>query len=469
MKKEQVSFVSTTKKEENIFPKDILGVSKLPDLPNTEPLLYKEDEYFTPAATSAPIVSSLKAQLRKDLWDKDPSGLAYFLHSAKGDPKNLIEHYITSPGDISLLPWNEALQIIDKFGTDTAKLHLIFAAHTMRQEKPWVSQFNLKISDLIEEIGWDKDTNKPKYEKIKTIAQHAFALDCITVQATWVEGRHRKGGLMASVEVSRMWNVRVYLVGQQNLQGKVERPEEGIITIRPGLWTDSFLNKAGCEAKNALYQFGYLAQDILKIDPYHDDLALRLGLHLTVESRFHTSGTYKVKTLLNALVPKNIVDEALENRDKARKLTNRWNHALKVLSELKRAFQIEFDQATYPEALRPNSNKRKPRGYFGQLLAAKITIHPPAPIPELIVSKTQLKSVESHNILSPKNMGKLAIKTTTSLTGIQIKDARKSKGWSQGQLAGFLGISQNLVSLIERDQRSISKNLRTKINNLLEI
>ena len=468
MEKKQVTFISTSKKEKNIAPADIMGVSKITDLPNTEPSLYKEDEHFTPAATSAPIVSSLKAQLRKDLWDKDPSGLAYFLHSAKGDPKNLIEHYITSPGDISLLPWNEALQIIDKFGTDTAKLHLIFAAHTMRQEQPWVSQFNLRISDLIEEIGWDKDTNKPKYEKIKTIAQHAFALDCITVQATWVEGRHRKGGLMASVEVSRMWNVRVHLVGQQNLQGKVERPEEGIITIRPGLWTDSFLNKAGCEAKKALYQFGYLAQDILKIDPYHDDLALRLGLHLTVESRFHTSGTYKVQTLLEALLPKTEIDEALENFDKARKLINRWNHALEVLSELKRAFQIEFDPATYPEALRPNSKNRKPRGYFKQLLAAKITIHPPAPIPELIAAKTQPKLVKSQSVSSPKNVSK-SITKTTSITGTQIKNARKAKGWSQGQLAGFLGVSQNLVSLIERDKRSINKKLRTKIGKLLEI
>lgn len=468
MEKKQVSFISTTKKEKNIAPTDIIEVSKITDLPNTEPSLYKEDEHFTPAATSAPMVSSLNAQLRKDLWDKDPSGLAFFLHRAKGNPKNLIKHHITNPGDISLLPYDEALQIVDKFGTNTAKLHLIFAAHTMRQEQPWVSQFNLRISDLIEEIGWDKDTNRPKYEKIKTIAQHAFALDCITVQATWVEGRHRKGGLMASVEVSRMWNVRVHLVGQQNLQGKVERPEEGIITIRPGLWTDSFLNKAGCEAKKALYQFGYLAQDILKIDPYHDDLALRLGLHLTVESRFHISGTYRVQTLLEALVPQNIIDEAWENRDKARKLTNRWNHALKVLSELKRAFQIEFDQATYPEALRPYSKSRKPRGYFEQLLAAKITIHPPAPIPELIAAKTQPKLDKSKNITPLRNVNK-SVNVSTTETGNQIKDARKAKGWSQAKLAGFVGISQRYISMFERGDRTPNSKQFSKIKKILDI
>ena len=468
MERKQTTSIKKNETETNIASVNIMEVSKIADLPNTEPPLYQEDEHFTSAASSAPIVSSLRAQLRKDLWSKDPSGLAYFLHHAKGNPQNFIEHYISNPGNISLLPWEEALQIIDKFGTSTAKLHLIFAAHTMRQEQPWVSQFNLKISDLIEEIGWDSNNAYPKYEKIKNIAKHAFALDCLTVQATWVEGRHRKGGVLASVETSRMWNVRVHLIGQQNLQGKVEQPEDGLITVRPGLWTDSFLNKAGCEAKKALYQFGYLAQDILKIDPYHDDLALRLGLHLTVESRFHTSGTYKVQTLLEALLPKTAIDEALENKDKTRKLTNRWNHALKVLSELSRAFQVEFDPVTYLEELRPDSKERKPRGYFEQLLAAKITIHPPDPIPELLTLKTQPKQIKPKSDSFPKNV-KESVAQTTTITGTQIKNARKAKGWSQGQLAGFLGVSQNLISLIEREKRSINKKLKTKVSKLLEI
>ncbi|MDJ0636957.1 MAG: helix-turn-helix transcriptional regulator [Xenococcaceae cyanobacterium MO_188.B29] len=465
MKKEESASIQ---KKTTIKSGDTMEVKKITDLPITEPPLYRKDEYFTPAATSAPIVSSLCAQLRKDLWSQDPSGLAYFLHHAKGDPKNLIEHYISNPGDISLLPWEEALQIIDKFGTNTAKLHLIFAAHTMRQEKPWVNQFNLKISDLIEEIGWDNNTNYPKYEKIKNIAKHAFALDCLTVQATWVEGRHRKGGVLASVETSRMWNVRVHLIGQQNLQGKVEQPEEGFITVRPGLWTDSFLNKAGCEAKKALYQFGYLAQDVLKIDPYHDDFALRLGLHLTVESRFHTSGTYRVQTLLEALLPKTVINDAFDNRDKARKLTNRWNYALKVLSELKRAFQIEFDPKSYPKELRPNSNARKPRGYFEQLLAAKITIHPPAPIPELLATKTQPKQVKP-KINPPLKTVRKTTEQITSVTGTQIKNARKAKGWSQAKLAGLLGVSQRYISMFERGDRTPNSKQFSKIQKLLDI
>ena len=463
------------KKESASIPKEItiesvdtIEVKKIPDLPIIEPPLYRKDEYFTPAATSAPIVSSLRAQLRKDLWDKDPSGLAFFLHRAKGKSSNIIEHYITNPGDISLLPWEEALQIIDKFGTNTAKLHLFFAAHTMRQEKPWESKFTLSANDIISELGWDKRTDLKKSQKLKEIAKLAFALGCLTIQATWVEG-WGNNKVSCSVQTSRIWETYINIQSEQLNPGKkIDESTDVYITIRPGLWTDAFLNKAGCEAKRALYQFGYLAQDILKINPYQDDLALRLGLHLTVESRFHTSGTYKVQTLLEALLPKTVIKEALENSDKARKLTNRWNYALKVLSELKRAFQIEFDPITYPKELRPGSKVRKPRGYFEQLLAAKITIHPPDPIPELLAAKTQSKLVKSKIDSLSKNV-KEPVTQTTTLIGTQIKNARKAKGWSQGQLAGFLGVSQNLVSLIERDKRSINKKLKTKVCKLLEI
>ncbi len=440
---------------------------QIADSHDLEPPLY-QNEHFTPAATSAPIVSSLRAQLRKDLWDQDPSGLGYFLHQSKGKSSNIIEHYITNPGDISLLPWDEALQIIDKFGPNTAKLHLIFAAHTMRQEKPWESKFTLSANDLIAELGWDKRTDLKKSQKLKEITKIAFALGCLTIQATWVEGRGRNK-VSCSVQTSRIWETYIDVQSERlNREKKIDESTDVYITVRPGLWTDAFLNKAGCEAKKALYQFGYLAQDILKIDPYHDDFALRLGLHLTVESRFHTSGTYKVQTLLEALLPKTIINEALDNRDKARKLTNRWNHALEILSGLKRAFQIEFDPVTYPEELRPSCKARKPRGYFEQLLTAKITIHPPAPIPELLAAKTQPRQIKP-KIDPPLKTVKEPTAKTTTITGAQIKNARKAKGWSQGQLAGFLGVSQNLVSLVERDKRSINKKLRTKVGKLLEI
>lgn len=446
----------------------MISVRETSDPLPTDPPLYQKNEHITPAATAAPMVSSLRAQLRKDQWEKDPFGLGYFLYQSKTKPSNIIEHYITSPGDISLLPWEEALQIVEKFGLTTAKLHLIFAAHTMRQEKPWESKFTLSGSDIIKELGWDKRTDLNKFQKLNEVAKAAFALGCLTIQATWVEG-HGKKQMECSVQTSRMWETVVDVRGGQlNTAGKIDEPTDVYITVRPGLWTYAFLNKAGCEAKKALYQFGYLAQDILKIDPYHDELALRLGLHLTVESRFHISGSYKVQTLLEALLPKTVINEARENSDKARKLINRWNHALEILLGLKRAFQIEFDPQTYPEELRPGSNARKPKGYFEKLLTAKITIHPPAPIPELLAAKTEFKPVLPQ--LKPASQTVSSSTTiSTKLPGEQIRSYRQAKGWSQAKLAGWLGVTQAFVSHLEKGNRPLCKEMEAKLKKLLDI
>jgi DNA-binding transcriptional regulator YiaG len=445
----------------------LVEVEEFSDPPHTEPRLY-QSKPITPIATPPPMVSSLQAQLRPDQWQQDSLGIGYFQHQAKGNPNNIIKHYIANPGNITVLPWDEALQIIDKFGLTTAKLHLIFAAHTMRQDKPWSSQFTLKGSDLIEEMGWDKNHNSPAYEKRKNIAMVAFVLDCLLIEATWVEGRHKKGGILASVETSRMWNVQVQLTGQRNLEGKIEQPDEVYVTVQPGLWTRSFLNKAGCQAKDALYQFGYLAQEVLKIDPYHDELALRLAILLTMESRFRTSGTYEVKNLLEALLPQTVIDEARCNRDKAYKLANRWNHALAALMELSQAFQVEFDPKTYPEDLRPGSKARKPRGYFEQLLAAKITIHPPAPIPGLLTTKTKPEPTQP-KLKSARRTTSSPTSQRAKLTGDQIRNARNAKSWSQATLAGWLGVSQRYVSMIERGDRIPTPEQESNIRQLLNI
>ncbi len=74
-----------------------------------------------------------------------------------------------------------------------------------------------------------------------------------------------------SVQTSRIWETYINIQSEHlNLEKKIDESTDVYITIRPGLWTDAFLNKAGCEAKKALYQFGYLAKQVLAIDPYHN-------------------------------------------------------------------------------------------------------------------------------------------------------------------------------------------------------
>jgi DNA-binding transcriptional regulator YiaG len=414
--------------------------------------------------TFAAFASAITAQTRKDLWRKDASGLACFQHQAKGNPNNYIEHYITSPGDIAVLPWNQAEQIIDKFGFNTVKLHLIFAAHTMNQPVPWEGKFSLKASDVVKYLGWDKRTDLPVHEKLNEIAKAAFVLDCLLVKSVWVEGRNKKGGINASTPTGRMWSVVVDPRGQLNLEGKVEKPEEVYITVQPGLIFQSFLNKAGSRLKEALYQFGYLAQDILRIDPYHDELALRLAIHLTMDSRIHAIGKYRVATLLEAMLPHTVIDAARSNKHKAYDLKQRWDNALKLLLQLR--WQIQFDE-TYPEWLQPGGNNApKPEDWrkmkiIDWLLQAKLTINPPEPIPELLIAKVVPK---------PKAQKKLQpAATITKLTGNQIRKAREAKGWTQRKLAGWLGVSDVLIGYWEKGKRTPSGDMEIKLREILQI
>ncbi|WP_228058459.1 hypothetical protein [Nostoc sp. LEGE 12447] len=87
------------------------------------------------------------------MWKQNEDGIPYLQHRAKGNSQNFIEHYIANPGDISMIPWDEALQIIDKFGFNSAKLHLIFAAYAMKQERPWESLFILICQRLDKRYG----------------------------------------------------------------------------------------------------------------------------------------------------------------------------------------------------------------------------------------------------------------------------------------------------------------------------
>jgi DNA-binding transcriptional regulator YiaG len=415
-----------------------------------------------PIPSFAAFSSAITAQLRQDLWKKDNDGFAYFKHQAKGNSKNYIEHYISSPGDIELLPLEQAEQIIDKFGFNTVKLHLIFAAHTMNQDRPWDSQFSLKASDVIKYLGWDKRTDLPVHQKLNEIAKTAFVLDCLLVKSVWIEGRNKKGGIDASTPTGRMWNVVVDPRGEKNSEGKVEQPKEVYITVRPGLIFHSFLNKAGSKLKEALYQFGYLAQDILRIDPYHDELALRLAIHLAMDSRVHTSGKYRVETLLKHLLPHTDIDTARNDKRKGYDLKQRWDNALKLLETLN--WQIRFDES-YPEWLQPGNTSEKPgtarkMKIIEWLLQAKITIHPPEPIPELLATKVKPKA-------KAQNQKRISA-TATRLTSDQIRKGRNAKGWSQRKLAGWLGVSNALIGYWEKGKRTPSEEMEKKLRDFLE-
>jgi DNA-binding XRE family transcriptional regulator len=421
------------------------------------------NKHIEPIPTGAPFISSLESQLRKDLW-RDRDGIAVFSKIAKSNPQNYIEHYISTPGDVTTLPWDAAEKIINNFGFNTVKLQLILAAHAMNQEEPWSGSFTLSGEDVIKNLGWNNRKDIPLSQKLSELAGCAFALDCLLVKVEWKEGQISRRKTQVTVQTSRMWNISISATGQKSLlTGKIENLEKVELQVQPGLWTKGFLNRGGAKAKEALHQFGYLAQSVLRIDPYHNELALRLALHLTVESRIHTSGEYRVKTLLESLLVgyNTKLEQAQQDRYKARDLVGQWNEALKTLMKL--GWTVEFD-LNYPESLKPDSQTRKPKGYVNILLESKLTIRPPEPIPELLERRKGAKLSDRR-----KTKPQPSATPTIPITGEQVRDARKAKGWSQAKLAGTLGVSQQLISHIESGRREPTLEVETDLRKVLKL
>ncbi len=400
--------------------------------------------------SSMPVLTGLDSLLHPDRWkaDKNQNALAVYEYKGKKNPDNWIEHYISSLGDLKILPFDEAIQIIDKFGLDTAKLHLILSAQAAQEEEPWKSLFTLRGSRLIKDMGWDKRTDLKKPELLNRIAQTAYALNCLLVRAEWEEGR-KKNKVYASVETSRMWDIAVKMYGQKDLSGNISNPEEVLLKIRPGLWTGSFLNRGGAASKQALYQFSYLSEKVMGIDPYHNELAIRIALRQSITARYRNSAlavaTYLRENLMGAAGK---IAEARSDRRRAYDLKQQWDNSLLTLENA--GFTIIFDEESYPENLRPGNSTKNPRGYLNKLLEAKVAITPPSP------SSKERAMAESAPLPIPIKK-KLPDSGQPRITGSDIRKAREAAGLKGSTLANYMGKSRAWLHQKESGKRSLKQ------------
>jgi len=153
--------------------------------------------------------------------------------------------------------------------------------------------------------------------------------------------------------------------------------------------------------------------------------------------------------------------KAVQDKYKARDLRNRWNSALKLLISL--GWQIEFDPATYPNWLQPDSNATKPEDWrkirvIDRLLQATVMIKPPHPIPTLLAK-----------IKEPKKSKTLEAALLQELTGEEIRKAREAQGWSRKELGGFLNLSADYIGKLERGDRIVTPKLETALKKLLPL
>jgi hypothetical protein len=442
----------------------LLGIKSVDVTAAREPLF--QDAEVERVATGYPILTGAQALINSQWEDGE------YPHWKKLVGEGFIQHQIVrqSPSNhqIELVPRKAAWDIIQQFGPEAAYVFLIFSSYATDSEEPWAEQIRLKGTDLIRLFGWDKRTDITIAQKLKKIG-HLVELVC---SLSVLVSNINIGAKRYNVERGAMWNLEgLGYAGQLALTMDINQPDaptyeagepdELFIKVRPGVWTEKFLNASDASAKEALFQYGYLAKSTLQINPYRQRLASKLAIFLTIMSRIRDDGRYEVQTLLERLEPKKLLEDVREDRLRRVKLINQWDSALLTLKEL--GWDIDFDQATYPENIRPAwslgddvDSGYRPRNWLRTWLKAIVIIKPSVKIQEKIggPASAALKPVRS-----PAQ--------PPLLTGDAIQAALDAKGMTKAQLADTLQVDRSLVTRWLKGQRTIQPKHRVQIKALL--
>ena len=411
------------------------------------------------SASGIPVLTGLDSITHKVKWyEEKHTKLARYEYQGRKNPENRIYHYISDPYDLKLLPFDEAVQIIDKFGINTAKLHLIFSIHASQERKPWEGLFRLQGTQLIKDLNLDKRTDLKKSELLNKIASTAWALASLVVQAEWQEGKGKK--TLANIKTSRLWNVAIQVVGQKNADGKVSEPEEIYLDVTPGLWTESFLNQLGAKSRTALYHYSFVSEKIMSIRAYPSDLALRIAMRQSIMPYRKlpiTVGQFLVENMDGAA---DKIRKAENNSQFAYELKEQWNNALKMLE--KAGFKLFYDDNSYPSCLRPDSEEKTHRGYFARLMKAKINITPPELNSRRIVitqpSEKPKKLPSVQKIITGSDIRKARLKADVKATDVA-KYMKKSRAWLSQKETGKRSLTDKEGRELLQAIRFLSKKL----------
>lgn len=442
----------------------------------TDPVLFEGRE-LERVATGYPILTGAQALINSQ-WE---DGEYPYWKKLVGD--GFIQHNIVRQSSTNqqfeLVPGKAAWEIIQQFGPEAAYVLLIFSSYATDSDEPWEQQIRLKGTDLIRLFGWDKRTDINLGQKLKKIG-HLVELVCslsvfisnINVGANRYNVARGAMWLLEELEYAGQLALTVDTEQPGSIHYEAGDPDELYIKVRPGSWTEKFLNAKNLNGgKEALCQYGYLAKSTLQINPYRQRLASKLAIFLTIMSRIRRDGRYEVGTLLERLEPKELMETVQNSKQRRNTLITQWDNALLTLHEL--GWQIEFDAVTYPECVRPEWSltdepeqlRTRPRNWLPAWLKAIVTIKPTV----LIQEKLGATRPSSKQKAEPLALVDDSSERSRVITSAELLAALEAKGWSKAQLAKTLGVDRSLITRWVKGERVIQPKHQKQIQALLEI
>ncbi|AFZ27521.1 Helix-turn-helix protein [Cylindrospermum stagnale PCC 7417] len=417
-------------------------------------------------------------------WETDEEGyLCYSRQVNQG--RGAITFHIQDPLQVG----NRAtdLQAIEGLDIRAAAIHLIFAAHATALDQPWEQEFAIDERQIEKYLGLEKRKDLSKIAKLtlmKNIVQQACSL---IISIDWPQQGRIRG---FSVTQSCLWHLT-------KIEHHFQEDDLGCkyligltFKIRPGIWTQHFLNKQACKERTAFYQYGSLPKTLLttvmSIWQQHEG-AVRLMLWLLFKTKMGKEQRITIPTLLRVAYGEEKVALASRQREERKRLLRTFESDLEMLNHY--GIKPLFDPITYPPEIQPLWAKlvdlpedpdealefwindgggetrltdTGPRGKWNLLMNARILSFELPPEWDQQNSESDKKQRQAANT-------KKKPKPTGDLLGEQILQARKNLNLSQRDLAKLTGKSQSWIRDVENGRLKPKLEDQALLRKLLNI
>lgn len=414
-------------------------------------------------ANALPIweASTILTQRRHLGWKDDADGKLCYARQV-GNGTGAIHFWVTEDLDHehpATLAGEAALACLDAFDIRAACMHLLYAGCATRLERPWEQEFVIDDSEIEEYLGLKRRTDKNKQQKLALIEKWAQQPCQVATYISWPKQGRVKGFTVAE---GRLWNlIETQYHYRQDQSGNKEL--DGLsFTIRPGHWARYFLNEDGRKRHSAYYQCGTLSKSLLESVMscwQHREGAARLMVWLMFKQ---AEGIYPicVRNLMEIAYGTDAVEKAKSDGQVRKRLVGSWDEDLLTLHD--RGWTLAFDPLTYPHEIQPvafgRGSTSRPRGYYEKMLNAYIWINPPE---DWTSTCSQALPQEEDDLQE--------FQFALPLSGALVKRLREERNWNQAKLSGLVGISQSLLSRIEKGSRSISPELESRFQQCFDI
>ena len=375
-------------------------------------------------------------------------------------------------------------EILQQFGPDDAYLFLALITKAGETLHPWQSPLTLNADEIPNILGWEKTrlNEKPiaRFKEVHELVDRVIART-ITLSITDLTSnaisehtitQHSSPfwSLHGSAYISRLG--RTVSTSTDPSTYRTALIQDIQFTLIPGHWIQIFLDR---DPQNLaqLIEFSQSAKGILRINPTRKKLAARLALFLTAIEPLHPTATYRVRDLLSEVESDKNLNSYYKTDETQTRLFVRWNNALRALKNLE--WSIEFDDETYPNALRPIwSNEEEEDSplpgrfdhWFRTWLDGRLILR--SSPPELSLENIRMGDRRLGSIITrPKRERVSAPIGPAPITGKTLNVALTLKGWSKAQLSNFLHMDRSMITHWIKGSRPISEDQRKRLWKIL--